>query len=224
MLRTVAHILVGLYILAGAASAQEPARNAQAEVIGVTVWPHGRIFPQVTEISLGDLQPKLWALTQTRKGLDEPIFVRVDKTVTYGELMQVMGVIASAGYKHISLVREIEDKPQQPVRHPSSAQTPDATDAASCANAVRSRIKQYWNPPIGGQSSENTIIRLRIELSRDGMPSGAPAVLDPSYSPVQQAMADAAVRAALRGQPYSIPPQQYELCQNMILRFDPREK
>ena len=86
--------------------------------------------------------------------LDEPIFVRADKTVTYGELMQVMEVIASVGYKHISLVKEIEDRPQQAVRHPSFAQT---TNAASCANAIRSRIEQYWIPPIGAQSGENTI-------------------------------------------------------------------
>ena len=38
-----------------------------------------------------------------------------------------------------------------------------------------------------------------------------------------QAMADAAVRAALRGQPYIIPPEQFERCRDMVLRFNPRD-
>ena len=42
--------------------------------------------------------------------MDEAIFVRGDKTTNYGELMRVMGRIASAGYKHISLVTEFEEK------------------------------------------------------------------------------------------------------------------
>ena len=47
--------------------------------------------------------------------------------------------------------------------------------------------------------------------------------MDGAYTPVQQAMADAAVRAAESAQPFSIPPQQYEQCRDMILRFNPRE-
>jgi biopolymer transport protein TolR len=100
MLRKVAYILVSLYTLAGAAFAQGHALNAQAQPIVVSVNRQGKIFLQETEITLGDLQPKLWALTQNRKGLEESIFVRADKTVNYGELMQVMGGIASACYKH----------------------------------------------------------------------------------------------------------------------------
>jgi hypothetical protein len=88
---------------------------------------------------------------------------------------------------------------------------------------VRSRIEQNWNPPPGAQAGENMIIWLRIELSRDGMLSKAPAVLDQSGSPVYQAMARTAVSAAVSGQPYTIPPQQHERCQTMILRFNPRE-
>ncbi|MBI4725358.1 MAG: TonB C-terminal domain-containing protein [Rhodomicrobium sp.] len=96
-------------------------------------------------------------------------------------------------------------------------------NAGSCAEAVQSRIEQNWILPIGAVSAENTIIRLRIELNRDGTLLRPPAVLDQSPSPAYQAMADAAVRAALSGQPYSIPPPQYEQCRDMILRFNPRD-
>jgi len=36
-------------------------------------------------------------------------------------------------------------------------------------------------------------------------------------------MADAAVRAAIRGQPYLVPPEQYERCRDMVLRFNLRD-
>ena len=84
--------------------------KAEHEPLTVTVDPQGKIFIQETEIPLGDLQPKLSAITQARQGLDEAIFVRGDKATNYGELMRVMGRIANAGYKHISLVTETEDR------------------------------------------------------------------------------------------------------------------
>jgi hypothetical protein len=98
-----------------------------------------------------------------------------------------------------------------------------AMNAGTCADAIQSRIEDKWILPIGGEAAETTIIRLHIELKRDGYLLRAPAVMDASYSPVQQAMADAAVRAAESGQPYNIPPQQYEQCRDMILKFNPRD-
>lgn len=121
--------------------------------------------------------------------------------------------------------------PSQPWRPASSLQDQamglpnarGAMNAGTCADAIQSRIEQAWILPIGGQSAENTVIRLHIELKRDGSLQRPPAVMDPAYSPVQQAMAEAAVRAAESGQPYNIPPQQYEQCRDMILRFNPRD-
>ncbi len=98
-----------------------------------------------------------------------------------------------------------------------------AMNAGTCADLVQARIEQNWDLPLGAQSGENTIVRLRIELNRDGTLSRPPTIMDSSMSPSYQAMADAAVRAALRGQPYMIPPEQYERCRDMVLRFNPRE-
>jgi colicin import membrane protein len=98
-----------------------------------------------------------------------------------------------------------------------------AMNAGTCADLVQSRIEQNWDLPIGALSAETTIVRLRIELNRDGTLLRPPNVMDSSMSPSYQAMADAAVRAALRGQPYIIPPEQYERCRDMVLRFNPRD-
>jgi biopolymer transport protein TolR len=86
------------------------ALKSDSEPLTVTVNPEGKIFIQDTQIALDEVQPKLAAITQARKGTDEAIFVRGDKHTNYGELMRVMGRIASAGYKRISLVTESDDK------------------------------------------------------------------------------------------------------------------
>jgi biopolymer transport protein TolR len=84
--------------------------KSDSEPLVVTVDPQGKVYIQETEIPMEELQPKLSAITQARKGSDEAIFVRGDKATNYGELMRVMGRIAGAGYKHLSLVTEFEEK------------------------------------------------------------------------------------------------------------------
>ena len=119
--------------------------------------------------------------------------------------------------------------PSKPWRPASSLQeqamgVPGATgsmNAGTCVDAIQSRIEQHWILPIGGVGAESAIIRLRIKLKRDGYLAEAPSVMD--HSPAQQAMEDAALRAAESAQPFSIPPQQYEQCRDLILRFNPRE-
>jgi len=96
-------------------------------------------------------------------------------------------------------------------------------NAGSCADAILGKIEQNWILPIGALSAENTVIDLHIELRRDGMLARPPAVLNQSASPVYQAMARAAVSAAESGQPYRIPPQQYEQCRDITITFNPRD-
>lgn len=86
------------------------ALKSDSEPLTVSVNPQGKIYIQDTEVPLDELQPKLAAITQARKGLDEAIFVRGDKNTNYGELMRVMGQIGAAGYKKISLVTELDEK------------------------------------------------------------------------------------------------------------------
>jgi hypothetical protein len=98
-----------------------------------------------------------------------------------------------------------------------------AMNAGTCADAILSRMEQNWFLPLGIDVAEIAIIRLRLELTRDGRLLRPPTVVDPPRTPVQQAMADAAIRAAESSQPYNIPPQQYEQCHDITLRFNPRE-
>jgi biopolymer transport protein TolR len=74
----------------------------EKEPITVTVDTQGRVFIKDDEVSIDDLVPKLTAAAVN--GLDERIYVRGDKAVSYGQIMRVMGTISSAGFTHIGLV------------------------------------------------------------------------------------------------------------------------
>jgi biopolymer transport protein TolR len=91
---------------------QGPELSGKSESVTLTVNPQGKVFleDQDAEIPLGDLQQRLTDLTQARRGLDEPVFVRGDKATNYGELMRVIERITNAGYKNISLETAAADK------------------------------------------------------------------------------------------------------------------
>ena len=74
----------------------------EKEPITVTVDPEGRIFVKEEEVALDQLVPKLNQVAVS--GLDERIYVRGDKTASYGTIMQVMGTINGAGFRRIGLV------------------------------------------------------------------------------------------------------------------------
>jgi biopolymer transport protein TolR len=74
----------------------------EKEPITITVDPEGRIFLKESEIEIDSLVERLSAVAT--EGTDERIYVRGDKTASYGTIMRVMGIINGAGYRHIGLV------------------------------------------------------------------------------------------------------------------------
>jgi biopolymer transport protein TolR len=78
--------------------------QGDSEPLTVSVAPDGIIYLQETEIDLDTLAPKLVAIA--KEGYDQRIFVRGDRSVGYGEVMKVMGVLNQAGFRRIALVTE----------------------------------------------------------------------------------------------------------------------
>ncbi len=74
----------------------------EKEPIIVTINTEGHVFLKDNEVALDDLVAKLSALTAN--DLDQRIYVRGDKSVSYGTIMRVMGTINGAGFRHIALV------------------------------------------------------------------------------------------------------------------------
>ena len=74
----------------------------------VSVNLQGEVFLQDTKITVEELVAKLKAITESRGGMEERIYVRGDRKVDYGTVMRVMGRLSSAGFRRVALVTEVE--------------------------------------------------------------------------------------------------------------------
>jgi len=78
------------------------------EPLTISVNDKGQIFLQNSEITVEDLVPKMQAVAQARGGTEARVYVRGDRKVDYGTMMQVMGRLSSAGFHRVALVTEFE--------------------------------------------------------------------------------------------------------------------
>jgi biopolymer transport protein TolR len=74
----------------------------EKEPVTVTVDPTGKVYVGDAAVDMNDLVPKLTAAVGN--DLEQRIYVRGDKTVSYGTIMTVMGALNGAGFQHIGLV------------------------------------------------------------------------------------------------------------------------
>ncbi|CAA6606280.1 TolR protein [Rhodospirillaceae bacterium LM-1] len=74
------------------------------EPLTVSIRANDDLYLQETKIELDALVPRLEAITKAKK--DQRIFVRGDKTIPYGRVMEVMGVINQAGFNKVALLTE----------------------------------------------------------------------------------------------------------------------
>jgi biopolymer transport protein TolR len=79
----------------------------QDEPLAVSVDRTGEVFLQDTPITLEQLGPRLLAITE--RNPEARIFVRGDKVIDYGRVMEVVGAIHAAGFGKVALVTELPD-------------------------------------------------------------------------------------------------------------------
>ena len=84
--------------------------NQDKEPLVVSIDAEGRIYLQDKILRSGELVPKLKAITGANP--EARIFVRGDKQITYGRIMEVMGAISSAGFNKVALVAELPNPSQ----------------------------------------------------------------------------------------------------------------
>ena len=77
----------------------------QDEPLVITVRADGKVYLQDSEIDITRLIPRLNAITENRK--DTRIFVRGDKAIAYGRVMEVMGSVNLAGFGRVALITEL---------------------------------------------------------------------------------------------------------------------
>lgn len=72
------------------------------EPIVVVVDKQGQVYLQDKKIKLDELGTKLSAILKEKK--DTRIFVKGDKAIDYGKVMEVFGVIKDSGFTNLALV------------------------------------------------------------------------------------------------------------------------
>ncbi len=78
--------------------------NSDAEPLTVTIKADGSIFLQEQAVDVADLVAKLQAISQNNP--ERRIFVRGDKDLAYGRIMEVMGTITQGGFTKVALLAE----------------------------------------------------------------------------------------------------------------------
>ena len=76
----------------------------QKDPIEITVKLDGLIYLGESEVEIENLIPRLNAITD--QNTEARIYVRVDRVVAYGRVMEIMSIINSAGYIKVALVAQ----------------------------------------------------------------------------------------------------------------------
>jgi biopolymer transport protein TolR len=91
-----------------------PAIPSEAERLVVTVTQDRKIYINENAVELGELGPKLTAISQNRQD-HKGVFLRADEKIPYGYVMEVMGTIRAAGIDQIGMVTDpMKAVPQNP--------------------------------------------------------------------------------------------------------------
>jgi biopolymer transport protein TolR len=87
----------------------------QKQPIAVSIDADGKYFVDQREVAADELIP---VLGENADSKERRIHVRGDKSISYGKVIEVMGLINSAGYTKVALVSE---SPGTPARAPAQA-------------------------------------------------------------------------------------------------------
>ena len=74
------------------------------EPLTLTINAKGEIFIQETKIEYEKIIAKIMAVSNNRK--DTRIFVRGDKTINYGRVLEIMGMLSGSGFTKVALISE----------------------------------------------------------------------------------------------------------------------
>jgi biopolymer transport protein TolR len=83
---------------------QAPPINEPKEPLVITVNRDGAIFIQEASVPIESLVERLQSITGSNP--DAVLYVRGDKDINYGRILEVMSLVSAAGFRKVSLVAE----------------------------------------------------------------------------------------------------------------------
>ena len=76
----------------------------QTEPLVITINALGKVFIQDTEVGMGQLVPRLKAISKAKQ--NNKIFIRGDTSISYGQVLELMALITSSGFDQVALVSD----------------------------------------------------------------------------------------------------------------------
>ena len=76
----------------------------EQEPLTVTINSKGEIFIQEHQVVYKNVVPKILAISKNRT--DTRIYIRGDKTINYGRVLEVMGMLSGSGFSKVALISE----------------------------------------------------------------------------------------------------------------------
>ena len=113
--------------------------NSDSEPLTVSIKADGAIFLQEQAVDVAELVAKLQAIA--KNNAERRIFVRGDKDLAYGRIMEVMGTITQGGFTKVALLAEQTATPASsgPASSgPASSGPASSGPASSAASAAKS--------------------------------------------------------------------------------------
>jgi colicin import membrane protein len=91
-------------------------------------------------------------------------------------------------------------------------------------DALRARLRDCWNVPVGLAEARDLVVTVRIQFKQDGSLLAEPRLMNSGSHPAFQAASESALRAVRTCAPYTfLPVSKYEAWKDVIVDFDPRD-
>ena len=74
------------------------------EPLTISINSKGEIYIQEHKVNYQKIVPKLLAIAKNRT--DTRIYVRGDKTINYGRVLEIMGLLSGSGFTKVALISE----------------------------------------------------------------------------------------------------------------------
>jgi biopolymer transport protein TolR len=78
------------------------------EPLTISIDKKGQIFIMDTLVDEEKLVAKLKAITSSKAKMETRIFVRGDKGISYGKIMDVVGEVSAAGFRKVALITNVK--------------------------------------------------------------------------------------------------------------------
>jgi biopolymer transport protein TolR len=82
-----------------------PAINEPKEPLVISINAKGDVYLQNSLIDPNDLGARLTAITNNNPNAS--IYVRGDRAIDYGRVLEIMGIVSAAGFTKVSLIAEL---------------------------------------------------------------------------------------------------------------------